>query len=539
MSRRLRVLKAIFKRTGTYDDQVIRPFAANCNGDLMREFASRTEASSRVSAGALAGLSCRLLQPRSTPIMDPFGTTQFKVADIEHGWGTARWRFFIEVEINNIGEQTVTTEVLSGFMEHHETILIRGNNAHFAPDARYYFNNSVLLSKRYTGGFQHISMRDSLQVLHPDAGMNGSYRNQAPIEKAKMSLRPEDAVTELARSALQDMEGNQVVDSRPFFSQGQKYSNRMDLLPSTYISKTLNRMTATDQTFDIGTTHDPFGRFEHVASEVSNPNFGQRGRFLSILTDETPSFRMSNFATHKDITRILPNLEDIATVTREAPSIAMGNGIDNNYIPQRGDYGSTTSSRREAGIAVLLAQAVPAIMMENMLMVMKFTASNVLTTDGRMTMIVDWYDGYAKSTGSNQYIDAAKERIIRELLLDLTDNNMETMMLKMSVDIVGDTFINLSFNNSEPYEVIVPSFCDGLTSPMITYGRGDIENIAYTLGQMHGNTGAIYGAPVSFGGGQAQPDHQHYGGGNTQTQPGIIYPNNVGAGSNGTVKPVI
>jgi hypothetical protein len=157
--------------------------------------------------------------------------------------------------------------------------------------------------------------------------------------------------------------------------------------------------------------------------------------------------------------RIDPNVDNVTDV-----NIITGSAVQ--QIHHAGQSAYWNASDRLTQAAAMLAQAVPAIMIE--LMISRIT---VFSHNHDVTGRMDTRVANPKSlTGADiaPNVDMFIRRLNEEVLFYMTFGNMDRYTLTMTADMFGETSIVISINSEPETPYVVPSFCDNLMSPVVT-----------------------------------------------------------------------
>jgi hypothetical protein len=119
--------------------------------------------------------------------------------------------------------------------------------------------------------------------------------------------------------------------------------------------------------------------------------------------------------------------------------------------------------------ASLIAQVVPAIMMDNFIRNISFAVTNsmipgqyALTIDPKLTRsIVD-------EINMTQYIQEFERRLCVDALNSITFGGNIPFSISVMSDLAGDSIINISLDHQQSVQYIAPTFTDSLFSPMVS-----------------------------------------------------------------------
>jgi hypothetical protein len=162
----------------------------------------------------------------------------------------------------------------------------------------------------------------------------------------------------------------------------------------------------------------------------------------------------------------------------------MGASTHSSYHHQ-GDTEYWTSALLEAQWSTILGQAVPALLMELMISNMVFLCTNKVTQGQGLVTIIS-----ANSiTGADvtAYIEVFKDRLIREVLMDISQNNAIIYDMSISADVFGEITIDIALDSNPSVRFCIPTFLDSVITPMITTNSNIFYNTINDVGTVLSN----------------------------------------------------
>ena len=449
-SHHFRVNKLFLQETGTYNAMYNRPYEVNTQGGVLEHAIQRMErAHGDLTGNGLAGIGSMLLRPTVA--------IQHGVSDIyiPNGWNERRLRFVLEVEV---ASRTGSTSIFyfQGFSEY-VGVSMQGS---IDPRMKFYINSFIRVGRYQvatpTGMAYKDVVQESAQVL------NGQllYQNNMEVHR----LRPCDVFAGIQSSHLASATYGDVIDTRTITSGGTLNfgSQRSNNLPTNYLATFMTGYKDATQLANFGTSS------QGILSRA------QSGAMASEATPEENAV-LRALASIQGITQTVEfSMADLTSLDPETPQRTVYNPVSTvaqGMLHSTGQSEYWTNSGPETQFASQLANAIPALMMESFISELSFTATNMMGM-GQSICI----ESHARAlTGADMttHIALLMRRIQNEVLYDLSYANQDMYDLKMSVDVFGETRIEVSLYGKSPVLFAVPSFGDGLLAPI--YTRGEMQ----------------------------------------------------------------
>lgn len=463
-NRNITIEKLFLTETGTYNDMPYRPLKANADLESIRNMQEVTQGGMYITPATVAGVAGGILRPSSE--IEGIST-------IANGWGNARFRFMMEVVVNQ-GPGTTTRHILSGYTDHHDVSFRKTLD----PNMRLYINGGVKINQSMattpTGNQVYTRPIESYQLL------TGSYApswNQQGGGIITQSMRPEDVFCSISKSIL----GNNVTDYRSSFAMNAKKSRRSNNLAPTHLATTLKAHTsATAAAHD--TTDDFQTLMENARGFVIEDTVGSDD-FLSFL-GRNSSFNDESSISYSELLSMDPTLEGRVLVSELGQTYR-------NDVHRTGQTEYWTSSTQETVIATILSQSIPAMMSELLLPKVSFWATNQ-TMDGSYDVRILSHAGFSTAMDMTPQLITFMDRIRTELLRDITRNNQIGINITVDADIMGDIKVSVSMNNNPTVDYNTPVFCDALFSSVITNTPNGLDRMASAVGDIAENLSVQY-----------------------------------------------
>lgn len=453
-SHRFQVNKLFLQETGTYNAMYNRPYEVNTQGGIMESAIGRLEqAKGELTGVGLAGIGSMLLRPTVNVVQG--------VSDIyiPNGWAERRLRFVLEVEVTS---KTGSTSIyyFQGFSEFVGASL----QGSIDPRMKLYINSFIRVGRfqvaTATGMAYKDVVQESAQIL------NGQLLYQNSLEVRR--LRPCDVFAGIQSNHLSAATYGDVIDTRVGVERGTMSfgSQRANNLPTNYLAKFMSGYSDATKLAAFGTGNGGIlsrAQCSTMANE-SDP-------------EENPVLRA--FANIQGVPQTVDfSMSDLAQLDQDAPRRTVYNPISPSAygaLHTTGQSEHWTSTRPETQFAAQLANTIPALMMESFISELHFTASNMMGMNQSVCM-----ETHAKAlTGADMsgHIALLMRRIQYEVLFDLSYSNQDVYDLIMSVDVFGETRIEVSMYGKSHVLYAVPSFGDGLLAPIYTRGEQQYQQL--------------------------------------------------------------
>lgn len=475
-ARDLRVVSLLIQQTGTYNQLFLRPYVANADGTTINELSERIyhANSITVSRDLLSGVAANLLAPMANP--------QAPIS-VPNGWDVPRCRFILTVECDwTMGSST--TYYIQGYTDHYGV----SHSQAIDPNMRFYINSitSTIKSTIQTPFGMQMSdnVSGSAQLLYDP---NWAYSPHEPNNR--LAMRPMDIISGIQTQHLalgHDYHGvSSLVDNRAQMMHDPISSKRKNNLPVDYLTTIINAYNRNRQMGELH-IHEP-DLYNMVRMSLQEDTTGENPFIRKIS-------RLNGLAVTNSFT--FSQLEQIDLNTRNNTKVLVLGPAQVSQVHQTGSTENWNGSDRQTVVATILAQSIPAIMMDLLISKISFRSTNH-DIGMQVTTIIE---GAKTLNGADmvQNYEIFKARLENELLRDITFNNQEPFMLHMRVDLFGETWISLSLGSEPPIDFVAPSFCDNLYSPIITNDGTHFDTMASDFEAIIRHCGeAIQSPPVN------------------------------------------
>lgn len=452
----MRVRNLLIGQTGTYNQLFLRPYIANADGTTVNELASRIHEAQTISVdrNLLSGVASNLVAPMANPqapIMVP------------NGWDVPRCRFILTVECEwTVGANTVY--YIQGYTDYYGI----SNSQAIDPNMRFYINSittTVESTLNTPFGVQTMDNVSSANQLLWDP--NWAYAPHEP--NTRLSMRPMDIISGIQNQYLaqgHDYYGiESLVDNRTSMLVDPISSKRRNNLPVDYLTTIINAYTRTRQLGEFYQSEPDL--YSSVRQSLQEETAGENAFIRKI--SRANGLSLTNEFTYSQLEQIDPN-------TRRNTQVVTIGPAQITQIHQTGLTENWNGCDRQTVVATILAQSIPAIMMDLLISKISFRSTNH-DIGMQMSTIIEGAKTLNRADMTQNY-EIFKIRLENELLRDITFNNQESFMLHMRVDLMGETWISISLGSEPTVDYVAPSFCDNLYSPIVTADGNHFNTVA-------------------------------------------------------------
>lgn len=460
----LRILKLIVMRSGTYNPMYSRPYETHYDASIADDLAKRVanNGPGGTTTSLMAGIANRIMMP---------SPQHMGVIPITNGWENPRGRFSMVVEITSSTGSTFQLHI-QGYTSHFDTSLVGTPD----PDMLFFINSYTQISQTKiltpTGIETREIVTESAQVI------NGRLVS-SQLNHDVYGMRPNELYTvmqhgPIAQEIFDQDNHSRIKDERHTLSRSSVPNSRSNNLPANILATMVNSYQTGQALLSYGSGQaDIYSRCKGYVHEgsLSEKAFFRR---LSDVTGQPDSttFKLKHLVMI-DNNVLDRSVSNFITLTSAAMT-RLNHAGQSEYWHNPNDRG--------AWVASVLINAVPTIMMEMMILKLQFTSNNhdhmgvnhVLFTGAKDIMGRD----------ISQSLNVFKQRFIHEVMHDLTHGNQETYMLQMSIDLLGDTVIDIQIGVDPMTRYVAPSFCDSLMAPIITTDEQLVRNNVYDFTQI-------------------------------------------------------
>lgn len=440
-------------------DMVRHPFQANINNSHFDGLNQIYEETGAISKDDISDVLGSAILPSATDI---------ERVDVANGWAAARYRAIVEVVITEpiSGVQVGTRCILLGYTDR---VDITFNNA-IAEDTLLYINTVLTIrdDEVYRNGMTAIESK----VISNNQLLSGIY---SPANRgSEFVTRPQDVFTAINYLEELDVDGDLTSDARIQFSKGAKQSRRLNNIGSSYLHTLVDcdRNGALDAAC-YGNDCSVFSSGRNMrALNISKEQIISKNAVLSTLfnvaeTGDTKS------VTYGDLS-VLTEHNDVNEVDDLTKVLSRSNG---NY-----DYHAEEldGAFEETIIAVIIANAAPAILAEFALATITFTCSNADSYNGDNNYeILDSTTFVTGLEDCSQLEDGFINRFQTEVYKHISKENQLIVSLEVECEISGVTRVRVAIgSHSDFQEYVLPTFADSNLVPVITQDVANVEHMA-------------------------------------------------------------
>ena len=335
------------------------------------------------------------------------------------------------------------------------------------------FINTVLVLRAVNGQWQ---MAENNHLLANDLAIHGMGTE---LYSNAVTLRPQDIFGTLLFENQYGDDGSALYDFRPSLANGITKSSRGNSIHGNYLAKSLNAIhgAQTSSEYQTSTTGSIYSE---ALSRVKENNIAD-DPLLQRMDDETGLFEEGYF-TYGWLCKYSPSV-NARGVTR---SILLDQPTRTNtdYVHQSNNFKGSTV---ESVMATILTNTVPTTLMECFLTKIHFITTNMTMDNSVSVQLVDLPQGFVDGGLVEKFANMFIDKLIHIIMPDVTNNFQHLVNVDMSVDVLGDTKINISINGGAPEPFVVPSFADGLMAPIIGNDTSDVRNLALDITTLAGN----------------------------------------------------
>jgi hypothetical protein len=451
-----------FCETDTFQDHVLRPFTPVMSGNTEHLVAQATNYGANITSSALARISNDIIHP--TAIAEG-------IAAIPNGWNEKRFRFHMDVTIKTRGSEI--RQILSGYTDY-----LGAYNGHIDPNMVLIFNNclqvAVTTAVNSNGAYTATTVRDACHVL---SDTPASMMSVNSMEDQMVSMRPTDVFSTIEGQTYGQFVGGTVQDPRAGFTLGDKKSRRSNSNPASFLSNTLSAYDIITNVVDedYGESTSAFRTPDtEAAAVIRDPDLGLDlflGAFnTSKGTSGSARIPWGSIVAH------CPHAtcDSVTKVIMNDPKL-----ISKSVVA--GDSEGLGGADMATNIASTVVQSLPAVLFDNLMTSISFTAFRSLDTDSNYDVLLSNYWMIASGIDPTPYLERIRSMIIFTILPNVTRNGQLDVFLDVTVDVMGSTTIKLTLNGTEHRQFVFASFADAIYAPVMARGTGHLESIAHDV----------------------------------------------------------
>lgn len=462
----IRIVNLLLMETGTYNEQYLRPLVTDIDQRAIDTITERVinNPNHNITPGTMTDLASSFLSPMVTPE---------STVKIPNSWNNRRLRFSMKIMFDLMGGQSTEFQYIYGYTDFAGANV---NTLSIAPEM-VFFVNSVLRTKMVRHhtpmGVQEIEqIMGADQVLSVANMANTGFYEPNSYEM----LRPFDTFTIMDRSILNAADMS-TADTRNRMTTEAKMSRRSNNMPAAYVGKVMNSYLGVMQesSLMLGQSDQHYiGAAKDLAREFDVGD----DPFISAMA-QIRSMGYTNTFRYVDLQRLDSNVGNVLDYIVRGNAQAQYDPRPTHETGMTAGWGGTDPVTMAA---VKLGQFVPSLMMELFITKLVFKATNATPGMQVMSTIVD--AGSMSNANMRRNYDTFLRRLEREGLVDVSGNGLFTYDIEVHADLLGDTWIRISLDGCPYVDYASPSFCDSLTTSMITSSPNVAGQLATDLNNL-------------------------------------------------------
>ena len=396
-------------------------------------------------------------------------------ATIPHGWDTQRLKFILIV--HNVTNGTTYTHYIQGYSEYYEKSL-----SGVIDDNMPFIINSILTTATIRNPMTNMpntTVFSNYNVITGDAG-NTVFENVDTGSSLEL-VRPVDIINGISMDVQFGGNNNQrVIDKTSTVGTSPMTTNRKHNDAGAYFTGLVNACTE-GLNVNAG-TNDPTAYLQSAMHQL-RPDKLVDNAFISKLMAVTGVIAPTTFTL---------NTLRLSCVFNPDVIVLVNNGELHNSafsFVQASGVESMTSARPETGLVTAIVNGLASTMSDNLITALDVSFTNVsgvpVIVPGIPQSLVTGIDVTPKLNNVISYI--------RQLLMPtITYNNQQFVEVNASVDIIGETVINISLNGAPHIVYRMPTYADSTYSPTLSTSEGKeviVSNTSAILDVVHNARG--------------------------------------------------
>jgi hypothetical protein len=453
---KVKVLAFTAMKTGNFDKQYHRPYEINLNGNTAAQLNHRVGNSldkfATINSHTFAGISSNILHP--SPI--PMG-----VAGIVNGWDTSRYYFYMLIEIDS--GFTSQREIVLGYTD--EVGVSQGG--HTNPNMRLYVNSVSRVATMNAntpafGGVQGGVAPVSNRFIEASHVLANSDHVSMYNPQSLFSMRTTDMYGTIHAKAINDY--MPATNAGSIITTDAMKASRAESNPNNYLTSIVSAYYQADAKTN-GFGNNGTSTLSEAATATA-PLHMLEDPFLSCIMTNDGFGTVNNF-TWSELVRLDPSLEHTAVFS------------DPSQVVPMNQIGNSGSSGVNAQISSIISSSITSMMMQTGISELSFYATN-MTIDGSRQLQFDptGCKPFVQSQQIAQQLDFLRQRIITEVLDDVSRTNEIPYQVQVTIRLAGRSEIKLAFNDPEFETFIVPTFSDAMFSPVVATSGDQLQSLA-------------------------------------------------------------
>ena len=394
-----------------------------------------------------------------------------KEASIPHGWDTQRLKFILIVHNDTNG--THYTHYVQGYSEYYEKSLsgVIDDNMPFIinsilttatirnpltklPNTRVFSNYNVITGEGGSGIFENIDTGSSLELVRPVDVING----------INMDVQ------------FGGNTNHRIIDKTSTVGTSPMTTTRKHNDAGAYFTGLVNACTE-GLNVNAGTS-DPTAYLQSAVHQL-RPDKLVDNAFISKLMAVTGIIAPTTFTlnTLRLACRLDPNV--VILVNNGQLHNSTYNFVQDTVVE------NMSSGRPETGLVTAIINGLTSVMSDNLITALDISFTNVsgipVIIPGIPYSLVTGIDVTPKLNNVISYI--------RQVLMPtITYNNQQIVEVNASVDIIGETTVNISLNGAPHVVYRMPTYADSAYSPVLSTPEGKevmVNNTSAILDIVH------------------------------------------------------
>lgn len=469
--------KAIFAKTGTYNDMVQRPYQTNfSDASLVNSFYESTNQGTNINSSTISGVANQFIKPSAQ---------KFNIQNIEEGWGAPRFRFILDITKKDPFGAAGIRKIIQGYTDTAEVAIGYHNEVFPDPNMKLFFNNVISLRETIVntayGPRTQTFIAEANHLLRGDLGGHSDFTNP----NACITMTPQDVFYSMQKQSFSGQMDNQmdVVDARNAFSMHQvKKSRRQNSSAGHYLSDILNAYSGGNGMVSYNDAMDESDGIRKSIGMVKE-NAIYQDDFLNLFSNNASGFGDHGNITYGDLNSKFLNLDNVTKIVLDTTVNKTNKPNPLMDVHQRGQTQHWQGADTETIWATSLSNSVPSIMMDLMFTKISFLTTNRITNNaaGRFDTKIIWGESFVDNFDISVNFQNFINRLEFEILEGVTRNNLIDFSLEMHVDLVGETKMYISIQGQPAVPFASPSFCDSLMAPVLANDANILETNSYDL----------------------------------------------------------
>lgn len=375
---------------------------------------------------------------------------------IPNGWNTQRVRYIMEVESNTNG--IITSSYIQGYSEYYDPSF----NNNLDPNMLFYINSITNVIRTFDPitGVWNSRPYNTYNII---SDLAGNPALQEVDNATKFLIRPQDINSQ---ASMQEFSGNGInVGTYNCELNGLvKTSKRSNSNQFDYLNRTLNGFIESKALSSVSSnTSDIYMNAASGAGDtiINNSAFFELLRLA--FGDVTPNKFTLNVLHSIDPSISEPGSIHLTT-EKELDMFHMFNTIlDTDHTE------AMLQPTPETIKAYTIIQTVNSLMLDNLITKMSLSITN---ETGEPVVVVTDANSIIKGIDLTMYVNRVVAGVKNLLVNKITDNGYTLVTAHVQSDVLGDTSISIGLNGRPLTPYRMPTYADGLYSPMINSYQG-------------------------------------------------------------------